>query len=119
MSQQRIPFFFPYISRKKTSPDAKCHFLELPFKIRLQIYHEAGLVSERMIHLNHWSPSKRRYDDPRMWESGYDPRHWDPWGNARRARSTTLPVNLFAVCRSVYDELRGVLYGENRFVISR
>jgi hypothetical protein len=118
MSQQRIPFFFYYISRKKTSPDAKCHFLELPFKIRLQIYHEAGLVSGRMIHLNHWSPSKRSYDNPRMWESGYEPRHWDPWGDARRAR-TSLPVNLFAVCRCVYDELRGVLYGENRFVISR
>jgi hypothetical protein len=30
-----------------------------------------------------------------------------------------LPLNLFAVCRSVHSELRKVLYGDNRLVVSR
>lgn len=119
MSQQRITLFFPRVSRKKASPDVKCHLLELPSQIRRQIYHEAGLVSGKVIHLNNWRPSPRRFDDQRLWENGHDPRHWDPWGDAQDARSTALPTNLLAVCRLIHDEIRAILYGENRFVISR
>lgn len=106
MSQQRITLFFPYISRKKISPDTKCHFLELPATIRLRIYREAGLLSDRTIHLNYWS-SRKKENLPRI---GYDARD--------DTRLPALPLSLFAVCRSVHDELRKVLYGENRLIIS-
>jgi hypothetical protein len=105
MSQQRIPYFFPYISRKKAPSDTRCLFLELPASIRLKIYYEAGLVSGKTIHLNYWGIRKR--DGPVI---SYH--EWD-W------HLPALPYNLFAVCNSIYNELQKVLYGENRFMVSR
>jgi hypothetical protein len=107
MSQQRITLFFPYISRKKTSQDSRCRFLELPASIRLQIYYEAGLVSGKTIHLNYWGSRKQ--------ESTSQARNNTWWD----AHLSALPLNLFAVCHSVHNELRKVLYGENRLVVSR
>jgi len=120
MSQQRITYFFPRVSIKKRSnaSDAECRFLALPPKIRLQIYYEAGLQTKQIIHLNNWRPSKRRFDDPRLWENGYHPNRWDPSRHAQEERAAPLPTNLLAVCRSVHDEVRAVMYGENRFVIA-
>ncbi|KAF4614394.1 hypothetical protein G7Y89_g15344 [Cudoniella acicularis] len=119
MSQQRIPLFFPYTSKKTSSPTTEPPFLSLPRKLRLKIYQHAGLISENIIHLNNWNPSRRRFKDPRMWESGHDPRYWDPWGSAWLTRSAPLPTNLLPVCKSIHGELLTVLYGSNRFVISR
>jgi hypothetical protein len=107
MSQQRITLFFPRLSQKKTLRDSRCLFLELPASIRLQIYYEAGLVSGKTIHLNYWGSRNKE--------------------STSKTRDNTLgisdlpalPLNLFAVCRSVYNELRKVLYGDNRLVVSR
>jgi len=118
MSQQRITLFFPCISKRKTSSNSRSHFLELPPDIRLRIYHQAGLVSGKMIHLNNWTLSKCGYNSQGVYRE-FDPRRWDPWVDAQLARSTALPTTLLAVCWPVYDELRAVLYGENRFIISR
>ena len=120
MSQQRIDYFFPRVSIKKGSniSDAECRFLALQPKIRLQIYYEAGLQTRQIIHLNNWRPSKRRFDDRRLWETNYHPGRWDPSRIAQEERSAPLPVNLLAVCRSVHDEVRAAMYGENRFVIA-
>ena len=108
MSQQRITLFFPCISRKKTLPgtDTKCYFLTLPTAIRHRIYHEAGLVSNRTIHLNYWRLRKDQ-DIPYIRN-----------GAREDTLLPALPLGLFAVCRSIYNELRKVLYGENRFRIS-
>lgn len=105
MSQQRITLFFPRISRKKTSPDTKCHFLELHPTIRLRIYRGAGLVSNRSIDLNYWS-SRKKQNTP-------------IYGAREETLLPALPLSLFAVCRSIHDELRKILYGENRLRISR
>ncbi|KAH8589788.1 hypothetical protein B0O99DRAFT_745760 [Bisporella sp. PMI_857] len=110
MSQQRITLFFPSTTlRKRASPDAKCHFLALPFSIRRQIYHEAGLLSGQMIHMNYWATRRRRHITSH--QEDYDHRddfHLPP-----------LPLSLFAVCRVVGEELTRLFYGENRFAITR
>ena len=95
MSQQRITLFFPLVWTKKTSPDAKCLFLELPVGIRRKIYHEAGLVSGKTIHINFWAT---RDDDSNL---------------------PSLPLGLFAVCRLVNDKLMRIFYGKNLFAITR
>jgi hypothetical protein len=107
MSQQRITLFFPRLSQKKTLRDSRCLFLELPASIRLQIYYEAGLVSGKTIHLNYWR-SRRKESTSQA-------------GDNRLGISDlpALPLNLFAVCRSVHSELRKALYGDNRLVVSR
>ena len=103
MSQQRITLFFPRLSQKRALRDSRCLFLELPASIRLRIYYEAGMVSGETIHLNYWRSRKKEGTSP---EGG-------------NKDLPTLPLNLFAVCRSVYNELRKVLYGDNRLVVSR
>lgn len=107
MSQQRIPFFFPFLSSRKRAPSAKCDFLELPYTIRFQIYLEAGLLSGETIHLNLWAIRKRA----RPYSSTVD---WDHFSNL-----IPLPLGLFAVCRMVHEEATNILYGGNRFAIDR
>ena len=107
MSQQRITLFFPCISKEKASPNTKCHFLELPATIRLRIYHEAGLLSGRVVHLNYWGSRKK--------ENTPGTEHL-PWEDTLLP---ALPLSLFAVCHSIHNELQKVLYGENILRISR
>jgi hypothetical protein len=106
MSQQRITLFFPCVSRKKTSPDTRCYFLELPATIRRRIYHEAGLVSNRIIHLNYWRLRRNRD----LLLKGYF--------TFENTLLPALPPSLLAVCRAIHDEVRKVLYGENKIIIS-
>jgi len=86
---------------------AKSLFLELPYTIRLRIYHEAGLLSGKTIHMNFWAIRKR----PKSYPSAFD----HDYGSSL----LPLPLGLFAVCRTVHEEVTEILYGENRFAIDR
>ncbi|KAF4627552.1 hypothetical protein G7Y89_g10603 [Cudoniella acicularis] len=109
MSQQRITLFFPLVSRKKASTkDEKSHFLLLPPHIRLQIYHEAGLISEMTFHMNFWSARKK-----------VNPYRHQAFDHSNESDVPSLPLSLFAVCRLVHEELTENFYGSNRFEITR
>lgn len=108
MDQQRITRFFPVVSRKRTLPDPKSHILELPFSIRRQIYHEAGLVSGMTIHMNSWAMRKKiNYIDKQ------------PCVHSEDSHFPCLPISLFAVSQLINDEVSQILYGENQFAIMR
>lgn len=106
MDQQRTTLFVPGTSFKKTSPDTKCYFLELPLTIRRQIYHEAGLLSGKTINMNSWALRKQAGRDD-ISDHSYD------------SDLPCVPLCLFATCRLVNDELTGIFYGENQFTITR
>lgn len=100
--------FFPLVSRKKIWPDAKCPFLELPPSIRRQIYHEAGLLWGRTIHINFWAIRQSASTNGEA-SDGDDDHSYLP----------SLPLGLFAVCRLVNNELTQIFYRENIFAIIR
>ena len=108
MDQQRITLFFPVVSRKKTTPAARSHFLNLPSNLRRRIYQEAGVISGMTISMNYWGIRKRpdlrhKGSDDHLSEIDYPP----------------LPLSLFAVCRSINDDVSQIFYSENQFIITR
>lgn len=107
MDQQRITLFFPLVSRKKTSPDAKSPFLELPFSVRRRIYHEAGLVSGMTIFINFWAIRKK-----------IDLRNRQPFDHLADIDLPALPLSLFSINRLINDEVSQIFYGENQFAIT-
>ncbi|KIM93256.1 hypothetical protein OIDMADRAFT_184786 [Oidiodendron maius Zn] len=107
MGQQRITLFFPLVSRKKTSPSATSPFLELPFSIRRQIYHEAGLVSGKTINMNSWAMRKK-----------VDNRHRQAFDHGDDADLPPVPLSLFTISRLINDEASQIFYGENQFAIT-
>lgn len=78
-------------------------FLALPFAVRKQTYHYAGLVTGKSIHLN-YRPSRRYAAVDRL---------------NNNADLSSLPLALFTVCRSINQELTRALYGENAFTVQR
>ncbi|KIM96685.1 hypothetical protein OIDMADRAFT_58258 [Oidiodendron maius Zn] len=108
MDQQRITLFFPVVSRKKTTPAARSHFLNLPFNLRRRIYQEAGLVSGMTISMNYWGIRKR-----------LDLRHRGADDHLSEIDFPPLPLSLFAVCRSINDDISQIFYSENQFIITR
>lgn len=108
MDQQRITLFFPVVSRKKTTPAARSHFLNLPFNLRRRIYQEAGLVSGMTISMNGWGIRKQ-----------LDLRHRGADDHLSEINFPPLPLSLFAVCRSINDDVSQIFYSENQFIITR
>ncbi|KAH6962591.1 hypothetical protein BKA56DRAFT_736682 [Ilyonectria sp. MPI-CAGE-AT-0026] len=111
MRQQRITLFFPVVSTKtkNTGPGATRHsqFLSLPFNVRSRIYHEAGLVEGKTIHMNYWATRHR----PKARRFAFD--------HDEDSHLPPLPLDLFPVCRLVNEELTQALYGQNYFAITR
>jgi hypothetical protein len=107
MDHQRITLFFPLVSRKRTSPDAKSLFLELPFSIRRQIYHEAGVVSGMTIFMNFWAIRKK-----------IDRRNRQSFDHLADIDLPALPLSLFSINRWINNEVSQIFYGENQFAIT-
>ena len=91
MRQQRI---CGYLGLKCTHLRS---FLCLPPAIRLQIYHQAGLVEDTDIDLN-------RRPGTQFW----------PWDCAKDFHFT---FNLLLTCRTIYTEASSIVYQTNRFFI--
>jgi len=109
-----------------------CRLLELPFKIRRQIYHAAGLPTNSSIDMNFSGIIRKGMADGRSkpWDLSdfYRINHRDEAeaiGNEHFKRfdlslpKSLLPLNLLYVCHAMHDEVEKLLYGENRFVITR
>ena len=109
-----------------------CRLLELPFKIRRQIYHAAGLPTNSSIDMNFSGIIRKGMADGRSkpWNLSdfYRFNHRDEAetiGNEDFKRfdlflpKSLLPLNLLYVCHAMHKEVERLLYGENRFVITR
>ena len=121
MSQQRITRYFSSEGERKSTTSRPCYFLQLPFRIRCQIYREAGLHQGQHIDLNVslWLGQTVSLEDS-MDASGYDSTDDEPiYGDNIVTRTQDLPLSLLLVCHTVHSEVEKLIYEDNMFVITR
>ena len=136
MGQRRIDDYFTPSQPRHARPRSGRTFLDLPAEIRRRIYLLAGLVRVCLINLNF---ERADWDEMDRWtclpvrppartvngECSYRQKRFEgvrliQWKFEESYCSCELiPSSLLYISRTVYAEVRSILYGENKFKISR